>query len=93
MSTNRRPTFGLADLEKRLGTLTVGVFLHVWRTTEQDGLHFVNLPAVAYAFNAAEVTGWVDCRLQDHGMTLEVRAHDPQHAAHGKVTEFAWRGA
>ena len=66
---------------------------HVWRQTVQDGLHLVNLPAVAYPFNVAEVTGWTDCRLRDGGMTLEVRAHDEQHAAHGKVTDFAWRTA
>lgn len=66
---------------------------HVWHTTEQDGLHLVNLPAVAYPFNPAEVTGWTDCRLREGGMSLEIRAHDPQHAAHGKVAELNWRKA
>ncbi|MEQ1862931.1 MAG: metallophosphoesterase, partial [Chthoniobacteraceae bacterium] len=66
---------------------------HVWRQTVQDGLHLVNLPAVAYPFNPAEVTGWIDCRLREGGMTLEVRAHDEKHAAHGKPLDFAWRTA
>lgn len=64
---------------------------HTWRQMQNDGLHLVNLPAVAYPFNPAEVTGWTDCRLHDGGMTLEVRAHNTTHAAHGKVAEFSWR--
>lgn len=64
---------------------------HAWRLAEQDGLHLVNLPAVAYPFAPTEVTGWVDCRLRDGGASLEMRAHDTNHAAHGKVTELRWR--
>ena len=64
---------------------------HTWRQLQNDGLHLVNLPAVAYPFNPAEITGWTDCRLRDGGMTLEVRAHDTTHASHGKVMEFTWR--
>lgn len=35
MSTEKRKSYGLKDLEKRLGVLTVGEFLHAWRTTEE----------------------------------------------------------
>ena len=38
MSTDKRRVFGLKDLEKRLGTLTVGDFLHTWRTSEELSL-------------------------------------------------------
>lgn len=65
---------------------------HTWRQSEQDGLHLINLPAVAYPFNVAELTGWVDCRLRDGGATLEPRAHDPHHPLHGHVVELSWRG-
>ena len=64
---------------------------HTWRFAERDGLHLVNLPAVAYPFTPTEVTGWVDCKLRDRGAALEMRAHDITHAAHGRVTELAWR--
>jgi 3',5'-cyclic-AMP phosphodiesterase len=64
---------------------------HTWRLTDQDGLHLINLPAVAYPFNAKEVTGWVDCHLRPNGISLEVHAHDATHPAHGKVSELAWR--
>jgi Icc protein len=66
---------------------------HTWRLTEIEGLHLVNLPAVAYPFKASEVTGWVDCLLQPDGASLELRAHDTHHPAHGKITELRWRSA
>lgn len=64
---------------------------HTWRLAQQDGLHLINLPAVAYPFDPSEVTGWVDCHLQQYGMTLEVRAYDPQHPVHGQTKRLAWR--
>ncbi len=66
---------------------------HVWRFAEKDGLHLVNLPAVAYPFAATEATGWVDAKLTDKGAALTLHAHDIKHAAHGKTTELAWRAA
>jgi Icc protein len=66
---------------------------HTWRLTEIDGLHLINLPAVAYPFNPSEATGWVDCLLQPDGASLELRAHDTHHPAHGKITELRWRAA
>jgi 3',5'-cyclic AMP phosphodiesterase CpdA len=66
---------------------------HVWRQFEQDGLHLINLPAVAYPFKPEELTGWVDCKLRDGGATLDPRAHDAQHPLHGKVVELTWRAA
>ena len=38
MSTSKRKSFGLRDLEKRLGKLSVGEFLNTWRTTEEMSL-------------------------------------------------------
>jgi len=35
MSTEKRKTHGLKDLEKRLGKLSVGEFLRTWRETEE----------------------------------------------------------
>jgi transcriptional regulator with XRE-family HTH domain len=34
-TTDRRKTFGLKDLDRKLGKLTVGEFLHTWRTSEE----------------------------------------------------------
>ena len=66
---------------------------HRWEIAEREGLHLVNLPAVAYTFIAGGLTGWTDCRLRADGMSLQIQANDQQHALHGKVTEFSWRGA
>jgi transcriptional regulator with XRE-family HTH domain len=38
MSTDKRKAFGPKDLEKRLGKLTVGEFLHTWRVSEEMSL-------------------------------------------------------
>ena len=92
---------GLTDTEQLLAILlprrhVKALFFghtHTWRFAEQDGLHLVNLPAVAYPFAATEVTGWVDAKLSERGAALTLHAHDTQHAAHGKVTELAWRAA
>jgi len=35
MSTEKSKSCGLETLEKRLGKLSVGEFLHTWRTTEE----------------------------------------------------------
>ena len=92
---------GLLDAEQLLAILlprrhVKALFFghtHTWRFAEQDGLHLVNLPAVAYPFTATEVTGWVDAKLTEKGATLTLHAHDTQHAAHGKITELNWRAA
>lgn len=64
---------------------------HKWELKEKDGLHLVNLPAVAYAFAKDQPTGWVDCQLKSGGAMLELRAHNDQHPAHGKKSELKWR--
>jgi transcriptional regulator with XRE-family HTH domain len=38
MSIEKRKAYGLKDLEKRFGKLTVGEFLRTWRTTEEMSL-------------------------------------------------------
>jgi len=90
---------GLIDTEELLAVLlprchVKALFFghtHTWRFAEQDGLHLVNLPAVAYPFAPTEVTGWVDVKLSEKGAALTLHAHDSQHTAHGKITEIAWR--
>jgi 3',5'-cyclic AMP phosphodiesterase CpdA len=64
---------------------------HTWRINEVDGIHLINLPAVAYPFNPAEVTGWVECRVKKEGMRLQLSAFDKAHAQNGEVKEFTWR--
>ena len=64
---------------------------HTWRQLQHDGLHLINLPAVAYPFRSEELTGWVDCTLRADGATLNPQAHDTSHPEHGKVVNLTWR--
>jgi predicted phosphodiesterase len=90
---------GLLDAEALLAVLqprkqVKAVFYghtHTWRYADLDGLHLVNLPAVAYPFKAEEVTGWVDCRLKKDGVRLEVSATEKANPMHGNVRELSWR--
>ncbi len=67
---------------------------HVWRVTQDDsGIHLVNLPPVAYVFEQGEPSGWVNARIEDAGMRLELRCIDPLHKAHGQKVELRWRKA
>lgn len=64
---------------------------HRWEQKEKDGLHLINLPAVAYVFAKEQPSGWVDCTLAAGGMSLELRALNPAHPGHAKKTELKWR--
>ncbi|MGA2499986.1 MAG: metallophosphoesterase [Tepidisphaeraceae bacterium] len=64
---------------------------HVWSIKELNGLHLVNLPTVAYVFNPAQPSGWVDCRISDQGMRLELHCLDAGHPKHGDVADLRWR--
>jgi hypothetical protein len=64
---------------------------HAWSVKEQDGLHLVNLPAVAYAFQEGYPIGWVDWHFTDAGATLELRCVDPADKQQGEKHELKWR--
>lgn len=65
---------------------------HHWKV-EQDpsGIHFINLPAVAYVFQDGDPSGWVHATVKSNGMRLELRSVDPTHKAHGEIHELQWR--
>jgi 3',5'-cyclic-AMP phosphodiesterase len=65
---------------------------HHW-SVERDssGIHFVNLPPVAYVFREGEPSGWVLATLKENSLRLELRGLDPTHKAHGQVFDLVWR--
>jgi 3',5'-cyclic AMP phosphodiesterase CpdA len=65
---------------------------HHWQV-EQDpsGIHFVNLPPVAYVFHDGDPSGWVQATMKIDGMRLELRCIDPSHKAHGEIHDLKWR--
>ena len=64
---------------------------HNWQIGEQEGLHLVNLPPVAYVFGEGRPSGWVDALVSDRGMTLTLQCLDPKHPLHGERKELVWR--
>lgn len=64
---------------------------HVWSVEQHQGLHMINLPAVAYVFSPLQPSGWVDAHLADNAMSLELRCLDPKHRWHGQKHELEWR--
>jgi len=65
---------------------------HTWKI-EQDssGIHFINLPPVAYVFHEGDPSGWVHAVVEDKKMRLELRCVDTAHKAHGQKVELEWR--
>jgi len=66
---------------------------HDWEvTTDESGLHHVNLPPTAYVFDESRPSGWVRATVsREHGLTLELVSLDPGHEQHGERFELAWR--
>jgi 3',5'-cyclic-AMP phosphodiesterase len=64
---------------------------HNWQASERGGVHFINLPPVAYVFAEGKPNGWVDARLTPAGATLELRCLDVENPQHGEKVELTWR--
>jgi Icc protein len=67
---------------------------HAWHV-EQDstGLHWINLPPIAYVFREGDPSGWVSARMEEKSMRLEFHALDRTHRAHGEIYDLEWRRA
>jgi len=65
---------------------------HSWKVEkDRSGIHFINLPPVAYVFREGEPSGWVRATLQSDSMRLELRCLDIEHKAHGQIANLKWR--
>jgi 3',5'-cyclic-AMP phosphodiesterase len=64
---------------------------HHWSFAEENGLHLINLPAVAYVFQEGDPSGWTDVKLTDAGASFKLRCVDPAHKKHGEKHELKWR--
>ncbi|MBI3876971.1 MAG: metallophosphoesterase [Verrucomicrobia bacterium] len=92
---------GLTDTDDLFAVLTprkqVKAYIfghtHHWDLKEHEGIHCVNLPCVGYPFNNTDPAGWVDLHLAADSATLELRAIDSKHPAHGQKRELKWRAA
>lgn len=64
---------------------------HRWERSTIDGLHLVNLAALAWLFDPKQPRGWCDAQLKPDGMRLTLQCLDATHAAHGRPIDLAWR--
>lgn len=64
---------------------------HVWQLLEEQGVHLLNLPTVAYVFTKEQPTGWVEADFRPDGATFTLRAIDPDHPKNGEKHELKWR--
>jgi len=88
--TDTKALFDVLLPRKQVKALLFG-HTHHWNVTKQEDLHLINLPAVAYVFQKGDPSGWVDCRLRDDGMDLELRCVDRSHPKHGEKVDLTWR--
>lgn len=96
-----RITTGLQDtgalLEILLPRRRVKAFFfghsHRWSVARHEDLHLVNVPAVAWLFDARQPRGWVDLRLSDDGASLRLRTIDRPDDRAEQPVELAWRAA
>lgn len=86
--------FEILRPRKQVKALVFG-HTHVWRLDERDGVRLVNLPAVAYHFDARQPLGW--CRLEPArdgaGATIELRCVGGDRTKDRERDELSWRGA
>lgn len=64
---------------------------HHWLIKQREGIHCVNLPPVAYVFNPADPSGWVDLQLGEDDAKLRFNSLTPGHKAHGEEHRLVWR--
>jgi 3',5'-cyclic-AMP phosphodiesterase len=65
---------------------------HAYKYDAVDGLHLINLPAVAYNFADAEPVGWVQAQIGREGADLELHALGGNTSQNAKTKSLAWRG-
>ena len=64
---------------------------HAWRHTTWEGIHLLNLPAVAWVFEKSQPHGWVNLTLSAAGAAAVLHAFDKKHPKNGERLEMKWR--
>ncbi len=64
---------------------------HRWNIAQHEGVHLVNLPAVAYVFSKEMPSAWVDAQLAEDGVKLTLNSIQPDHPQHGETVALKWR--
>jgi 3',5'-cyclic-AMP phosphodiesterase len=66
---------------------------HAWSAEQREGLWGVNVPSVAYSFDATQPTGWLDVRVGREAAEVVLHSLDAAHPRHGERVRIALRDA
>jgi 3',5'-cyclic AMP phosphodiesterase CpdA len=65
---------------------------HRWEPKQDNGLHLINLPAVAYPFGPDQPLGWARFEPSSAGARLTLHAFGGNRAKDGEQIDLTWRG-
>lgn len=82
--------FAAIESRKQVKAIFFG-HTHAWSVKERNGIHLVNLPPVAYAFNKTAPSGWVEAMVGTTGMQLTLRTIAEKHPQQGEKHTLLWR--
>lgn len=88
--TDTQPLYDVLLPRKQVKALFFG-HTHNWEIKQQDGLHLVNLPPVAYVFAKGKPSGFVEVELADEAATLRLHTHADDHPLRGQEIKLDWR--
>ncbi|MEP6534986.1 MAG: metallophosphoesterase [Bryobacteraceae bacterium] len=91
---------GLMDADRLLAIVTphrkvkaiVYGHTHMYRYTQVDGIHLINVPAIGYNFTDSEPVGWVESVISTAGGEFTLHAFGGNMQGNGKTTSLHWRG-
>ena len=63
---------------------------HGYRESVRDGVHLINLPALAWRFNDVSPLGWTEAILKPNGLDLKLHTIDKDHPKNNDVRTFEW---
>ncbi len=64
---------------------------HQWWTLQQEGLHLLNLPTVAYPFRPGQPSGWVNCNLAPDSARLTLHCVGKDLRKDADTINLKWR--
>lgn len=64
---------------------------HRWEYKESNGLHLINLPAIAYPFGADQPLAWARFQPTAKGGDLTLRCIGGDRSKHGETIKMTWR--
>lgn len=64
---------------------------HSWTLGEREGLHIVNIPAVAWLFDEAQPRAWVEASSRPDGMALRLHCLNDVHPANEGRCDLPWK--